>query len=217
MKILDREIKAIIFDLDGTLIDSSNVWVKVDTQFFNSRGMEIPPTYVDDIAHIGLTEAAIVTKEKYHIKESIEEIMEEWKQSSINQYKYEIQLKPHVYEYLLKLKENNVKLAVATANSKEYYEPCLKRLKIYDLFDVIADVNEVNAGKNSVKLYKHVADKLNENIENIAVFEDISVGLKTAYENGFLSVAVYDEHSAKEDHLKKQYSHLFIYDFKELI
>ena len=50
MKILDREIKAIIFDLDGTLIDSSNVWVKVDTQFFNSRGMEIPPTYVDDIA-----------------------------------------------------------------------------------------------------------------------------------------------------------------------
>ena len=217
MKILDREIKAIIFDLDGTLIDSSNVWVKVDTQFFNSRGMEIPPTYVDDIAHIGLKEAAMVTKEKYNIKESIEEIMEEWKQSSINQYKYEIPLKPHAYEYLLKLKENNIKLAIATANSKEYYEPCLKRLKVFDFFDVIADVNEVNAGKNSVKLYKYVADKLNENIENIAVFEDISVGLKTAYENGFLSIAVYDDHSSKEDDLKKKYSHLFIYDFKELI
>ena len=156
-------------------------------------------------------------KEKYNIKESIEEIMAEWRQTSIDQYLYEIQLKPNVYEYLSKLKENNIKMAIATANDPELYEPCLKRLKIYDFFDVIGDVNIVNAGKNSVKLYKYVADKLNEDVENIAVFEDISVGLKTAYENGFLAIAVYDEHSKKEDHLKEKYSHLFIHDFAELL
>ena len=217
MKINNKEIKAIIFDLDGTLLDSTNIWGKVDEKFFGRRGMQIPPTYVDDIAHIGLKEAAIYTKTTYGIKESIEEIMQEWHDEASHQYLYDILLKPNAYELLVKLKKEGLKLAIATANDKNLYEPCLKRLKIYDFFDYIADVDKVNAGKNSVKLYDHVAITLNEKRENIAIFEDISVGLKTAYENGFVSVAVYDEHSKKEDDLKRKYSHLFIYNFDELL
>ena len=217
MKINGKEIKAIIFDLDGTLLDSTNVWTNVDKQFFNSRGMEIPPTYVDDIAHIGLKEAAAYTKKTYNIKESEEEIMKEWHDGTSKQYLYEVKLKPNAYELLVKLKKENIRLAIATANDRCLYEPCLKRNKIYDFFEIIADVNEVNAGKNSVKLYDYVAQKLQIERENIAVFEDISVGLKTAYENGFVSVAVYDDHSKKEDDIKRKYSHLFIYNFNELL
>lgn len=217
MIIANKQIKAVIFDLDGTLIDSSNIWSEIDKAFFAKRGMEIPKTYVDDIAHIGLKEAAIYTKNTYNIKESIEEIMDEWKQGTLKQYKELIQLKPHVYDLLVMLKNEGIKLAIATANSKELYEPCLKRLNIYDFFDYIGDVDEVKAGKNSVKLYDFVANKLNCKREETAVFEDISVGLKTAYENGFISVAVYDEHSKKEDELKRKFSHLFIYNFKELL
>ena len=143
--------------------------------------------------------------------------MQEWHDEASHQYLYDILLKPNAYELLVKLKKEGIKLAIATANDKNLYEPCLKRLKIYDFFDYIADVDKVNAGKNSVKLYDHVAITLNEKRENIAIFEDISVGLKTAYENGFVSVAVYDEHSKKEDDLKRKYSHLFIYNFDELL
>ena len=217
MLIASKEIKAVIFDLDGTLIDSSNIWSEIDKAFFAKRNMEIPPTYVDDIAHIGLKEAAIYTKQTYNIKESIEEIMDEWKQGTLKHYKELVPLKPNALELIKKLKENGVKLAIATANSKELYEPCLKRLNIYDYFDFIGDVDQVKAGKNSVKLYDYVANKLNCSREETAIFEDIYVGLKTAYENGFLSIAVYDEHSKKEDDLKRKYSHLFIYDFKELL
>lgn len=217
MEFLNRNLKAVIFDLDGTLLDSCNVWKEIDKIFFAKHNLEVPKNYAKEIAHIGLKEAAILTKNKYHIEDSIEEILKQWDDMSCEQYLYHIQLKPHVFEYLSKLKENNVKLAIATANKKSLYEPCLKRLKIYDFFDFIADVDSVKEGKNSVKLYDFVALKLNVSKENVAIFEDISIGLKTAYDNGYLAIAVYDKNSENEDELKHLYSHLYINDFKELL
>ena len=216
MKICNKEIKAIIFDLDGTLLDSSGIWGEIDKDFFHKRNMEIPKTYTEEIAHIGLNEAAVLTANKYCIGESPEDILNEWRDGSKKYYEEIIQLKPNVKEMLDLLRKNNIKMAVATANKRYLYEPCLKRLGIYDYFVEIADVDKVNAGKNSVKLYNYVAGKLNEKPENIAVFEDIHVGLKTAYENGYFSIAVYDSHS-KDDDLKRKYSHLYINDFKEII
>ena len=115
------------------------------------------------------------------------------------------------------LKKNNIKLAIATASQPDLYEPCLKRLGVFDYFITIADVNKVHAGKSSVKLYNYVADILGEKPENIAVFEDIYVGLKTAYENGFLSIAVDDVNSRKDNELKQKYSHLFIKSFEDMM
>lgn len=216
MNICGRKINAVIFDLDGTLLDSSGIWGDIDRDFFAKRNMAIPPTYTDEIAHIGLDEAAILTAQKYCINEKPEDILHEWRQASKKQYEEIINLKPNVLQLLEVLKKNNIKLAVATANKKYLYEPCLKRLKVYDYFEFIADVDTVGEGKNSVKLYNFVADKLNEEPSNVAVFEDIHIGLKTAYENGYFSIAVYDFHS-KDEELKRKYSHIYINDFKEII
>ena len=216
MKICGRKINAVIFDLDGTLLDSSGIWGDIDKEFFAKRNMEIPSSYTDEIAHIGLDEAAILTSQKYCKNEKPEDILKEWKMASKKQYEEIIQLKPNVLKLLEVFKKNNIKLAVATANKKYLYEPCLKRLNVFDYFEFIADVDTVGEGKNSVKLYNYVADKLNEKPENIVIFEDIHIGLKTAYENGYLSIAVYDNHS-KDEQLKRKYSHLYINDFIEII
>lgn len=217
MQIANKEIHAAIFDLDGTLIDSCNVWKIVDQNFFAARNMQIPQDYTKKIAHIGLKEAALFTKAEYGIAESVEDILKEWQNLAMNEYKNNIKLKPYAKELLFKLKQNNIKLAIATASDKKLYEPCLRRLGIYDLFDFIGDVDCVNEGKNSAKLYLLVANKLKEKPENILVFEDIHIGLKTAYENGFISIGVYDENSKSDDNLKKKYSYRFIHDFSELL
>jgi len=212
-----ENIKAIIFDMDGTLIDSTGIWEIIDRDFFKTRGLDVPKTYADDIAHIGLKEAAIYTKEKFNIKESIEEIQKEWEMGAVNQYLHIIPLKECVKEYLDICKEKGIKMAIATANRDTLYIPCLKRLGIYDYFEVISDVEKVGKGKESSLLFDYVADKLNIPKNQIAVFEDSVVGLKTAKEAGYVTVAVYDKSSEKYDDTKKNVSDYYIKSFNELI
>ena len=217
MKLLNHDIKAVIFDMDGTLIDSTGIWHEIDKEFFAKRGMELPKDYAQHIVHLGLTQAAVYTKETYHLKESIQEIMQEWHDMSIDMYKYHVPLKEGALELLKLFKKNGIKMAIATANDEPLYRPCIDRLGIGEYFDEIADVNTAKEGKQSAKIYLDLAKKLASEPRNTLVLEDMPTCVKTAFKSGFLTVAVYDDASKAYDQEKKDNSHLFIKDFSELI
>ena len=217
MKLLDREIKLAILDLDGTLIDSTGIWHDIDINFFARRGMEIPNGYFDAICHLGLKATATYTKTTYGIKESEEEIIKEWQDASKDQYLNYIQLKPYVKEFLEYLKNNKVKIALATANDKELYEPCMKRLGIFDYFSYIVDVNSVKEGKHSPRIYEIINENFNIDKANTVVVEDIYTSLQNAYENGYMTIGVADKASEPTVEQKKKYSHIYVESLKELI
>lgn len=217
MKLLNRDIKLAIFDLDGTLLDSTYIWAQIDFDFFNKRGKELPPNYFHEICHLGLVGAAKYTKEKYGINEKEEDMIKEWREASIHYYSDVLTLKPHAKEFLEYLKANGVVLSLATVNDEELYVPCLKRLGILDYFDLIKDVNSVKKGKESPELYHSINEYFNIHIDNTVVFEDIVLGLKTAHDNGYLTIAVDDVASKDTLKEKKENSDCYIYDFKELL
>ena len=217
MKLLGHEIKAVIFDMDGTLIDSTGIWHEIDKAFFSKRNMELPSDYAQHIVHLGLKQAAVYTKETYHLDESIQDIMDEWHNMSIDMYRYNVSLKSHALELLRLLKENNVKMAIATANDEPLYRPCIERLGIGEYFDEIADVNTAKEGKQSAKIYLNLAKKMGAEPQNTLVLEDMPTCVKTAFKNGFITVSVFDNASKDYDEQKINNSHLFIKDFGELI
>ena len=217
MKLLGHEIKAVIFDMDGTLIDSTGIWHEIDKAFFSKRNMELPSDYAQHIVHLGLKQAAVYTKETYHLNESIQDIMDEWHNMSIDMYRYNVSLKLHALELLKLLKENNVKMAIATANDEPLYRPCIERLGIGEYFDEIADVNTAKEGKQSAKIYLDLAKKMGAEPQNTLVLEDMPTCVKTAFKNGFITVSVFDNASKDYDEQKINNSHLFIKDFGELI
>ena len=217
MKLLDKEFNAAIFDMDGTLIDSTGIWHEIDKAFFAKRNMELPADYAQHIVHLGLTGAAEYTKTTYHLEESIEEIMQEWHEMSIDMYRYHVPLKEGALELLKLLKKNGVKMAIATANDEPLYRPCIERLGISEYFNEIADVNNAKEGKQSAKIYLDLAKKLGSKPENTLVLEDMPTCVKTAFKNGFITVAVYDHASNKYDEEKKNNSHLYINNFDELL
>ena len=217
MKLLGHDIKAAIFDMDGTLIDSTGIWHEIDKAFFAKRGMELPKDYAQHIVHLGLTRAAIYTKETYHLEDSVEDIMKEWHDMSLDMYKYHVPLKDGALELLKLFKDNGVKMAIATANDEPLYRPCIERLGIDDYFDEIADVNTAKEGKQSAKIYLDLANKLGFEPQNTLVLEDMPTCVKTAFKSGFITVAVYDNASKAYDQEKKDNSALFINNFNELL
>ena len=217
MKFLGKEINAVIFDMDGTLIDSTGLWHEIDKRFFAKRNMDLPKDYAQKIVHLGLKQAAIFTKKEYGIKESPEEIIQEWRQMAIDFYVNEVQLKDGALKLLKLFKDKGLKLSIATANDAELYMPCVNRLGISSYFDFIDDVNVSQKGKEDGKIYLDLVDKMHSKPENTLVLEDMPTCLKTVYDAGFITVAVYDNASRQYEKEKRQYSHLYINNFFELI
>ena len=216
MKIENKEIKGIIFDIDGTLIDSCGIWGEVDIRFFSKRNMEMPKDYQEAIGHIGLDKAAEYTISRFNLNEKKADIIKEWKEGVLELYANEVILKPHVKEFLMLLKEHNISFCAATANDEDCYKKCLVRNGVFDLFDFILEVNHFKDGKDKPTIYIEAAKRLGVNISECVVFEDLLMALNTAKNAGFVTCAVFDS-TCKEEQGKKEVGDFYIKDYQEII
>ena len=208
-------IKACIFDMDGTLVDSLGMWSDIDRRFFARYGMETPADYEKKINHMSFLEMAQFTKEEYQIPDSVETIMELWTEWSKEEYESEIQAKPGAQELLQFLKEQGIPLSLATTNRKELYEPCLRRNHLYSYFDHIMNVNEINSTKSEPKIYQLLAVKMNVKPEETLVFEDILIAVNTAHQAGFKVATVYDKRNERDQQKIKTLSDFYFKSFLE--
>ena len=124
-------IKAAIFDMDGTLIDSMGVWTKIDIDFLEKRGFQVPKDLKSNIEHLTFLECAEYFKRNFMLQDTLQEIMDEWNEMAKDAYEYNIKLKPGVKEYLSLLKTLDIKLSIATSNTLSLIEKVLKSNEIF--------------------------------------------------------------------------------------
>lgn len=193
-----ENIKGAIFDLDGTLVDSMWVWNKIDIDYLNSKGHSLPKNLNSEICHLSFTQTANYFKEKFNISDSIDTILNDWNTLAYKYYSENIKLKDGVKEFLDKLKERNIKIALATSNSIPLLEACLKSNGIYDYFDSITTTDEVANGKNCPDVYLLAAKKINVAPKNCIVFEDILPAIKGAKAADMTVIAISDKNSEND-------------------
>lgn len=210
-------VKACIFDMDGTLVDSLGIWSDIDSRFFHERGMEVPADYDKVISHMSYKEMAIYTKETYQIKESVEEIMDMWLEWSKEAYLYTIPAKPGAKEFLSLLKSKGIPLSLATTNKEELYLPCLERNGLDGYFDYIENVNHLRTKKSEPKIYLTLSEYMHSEPEETLVFEDILMAVNTAKKAAFRVAAVYDERNEKDLPEIKRNADFFIDDYPSLM
>ncbi|MEG0132893.1 MAG: HAD family phosphatase [Clostridium sp.] len=211
-----KDIKAAIFDMDGTIVDSMWLWNEIDKEYLAKHGFDVPSCLTQEIAHLSFDEVANYFKDKFNLSYTVDEIKTHWNDMALEAYSNKVKLKPGVIEFFKTLKDNDIKIALATSNNALLLEACLKANGIYDYFDSVTLTSEVSRGKDFPDVYLLCADKLGVNPSNCVVFEDLLAAIQGAKKAGMKVVGVYDEHSKKHHTDMKALADEFILDYVDL-
>lgn len=212
-----RNVKGVIFDLDGTLVDSMWMWEDIDREFLSSHNIELPEDLQKKVEGMSFDETAIYFKERFQLKDSIEEIQEIWNNMAWNKYATQVPLKEGVLEFLDYLKDNNIPCGIASSNSRELIELVIGRYNIASYFKTIRNSNEVQKGKPSPDIYLLVAEELGVEPEKCLVFEDVVQGVQGGKNANMQVCNVYDEFSLKDQKILKRLADYHIRSYEEIL
>ncbi len=204
---------AVIFDLDGSLVDSMWMWHEIDREYLGRFGIELPEKLQADIEGMSFSETAEYFKERFQIPDSIEQMKSDWNQMAWDKYTYEVPLKPGIPEFLNECKERNIKLGVATSNSRELVENIAKVHNLNHYFSCIMTGCDVAHGKPAPDIYLAVAKKLQVSPDKCLVFEDIIPGIMAGKSAGMEVCAVEDAYSVHDRAAKQDLADYYIEDF----
>lgn len=213
-----KHIQAVIFDIDGTLVDSMGVWHDIDIEYFKLLEIPMPPTIQKDIEGMSFTETAVYFKETFQIEEkTVEDIKLDWIRMAQEKYLYEIKAKPGAKEYISFLKEKGIKIGCATSNDRNLAMAALQPHGWTSKVDALRTACEVNAGKPAPDIYLKVAAELGVAPENCLVFEDIPNGMRAGKAAGMTVIGVEDERAKKYKEEIDKICDYFIKDYYELL
>lgn len=209
--------RAVLFDLDGTLVDSMWMWKTIDIEYLGRYGLACPEDLQKEIEGMSFTETAVYFKKRFSLPDSLEEIKEAWIQMSLDKYRHQVPLKPGAREFLDYIRARGLKAGIATSNGTAMVEAVLDSLQIREYFQTVITACEVAAGKPAPDIYLKVAEELGVEPEDCVVFEDVPAGILAGKRAGMTVVAVEDDFSRHMRREKEQLADYFIEDYTELL
>lgn len=174
-------IEAVIFDMDGVLVDNHESWSEFDKKFLQQFNIESNDAYSVFVNGRSMEEVIIWLKKHYQLDDDVDNLLS-YKEDWVRKV-YEEGSKPMsaVEDLLKKIKANNFKLALCSGAKMWMIQIILDRFKWHDYFEVVVSSDHVNyRGKPDPEIYLHTARLLQVNPENCLVFEDAENGVTAA-------------------------------------
>lgn len=212
-----QDIKAIIFDMDGSLVDSMWIWKQIDIEYLSQYGYDSSDRAIAEfqanVEGMSFRETAEFMQSHFNLSRSIEEMMDDWNKMAWEKYEKEVFLKPGAIEFLSECKIRGILLGIASSNSKELVDNVMKARELEDFFQVIITGSDGLPGKPAPDMYLEVAKKLGVDPVHCLVFEDIPKGIKAGKDAGMRVCAVEDLYSAHQRNEKKRLADYYIEDY----
>ena len=207
------KIKCAIFDFDGTLFDSMFIWESVGEIYLRSLGKEPKPSLREDVRALSLYQSACYFRKEYDLPLSEEQIMSGINKTIEHFYINEVMPKPHVTEFLDEMKQKGIPMCIATASDRYQIEAALSRCGMSHYFDAIFTCSEVGYGKDEPVIFRKAMEYFNSDRSSSIIFEDALHAIKTAKNDGFTVVSVFDDSEKRQDEVRA-ISDCYIRDFE---
>ena len=190
-------MKDLVFDFDGTLVDSMPTWGGKMLRILDEEGVSYPENIIECITPLGDLGAARYFISALGVKKSIEELAEKMDAYAIDKYRFEIGEKQGAIEALTALKARGHRLFVLTASPHKMLDPCLARLGMTPLFDGVFSCDDFATTKANPEIYDRLCARIGSTKENLVFFDDNLGACETAVRAGVRTVGVFDASGEK--------------------
>lgn len=186
-------IKAVIFDMDGVMIDSEPLWEKTERILLKRRGIEYTADYRDQIVGLNQNDSGKLLVETFNLKDSVEEIIDERVVILTGIYEEELEVVKELIPLLNQLQDLDYKLAVASSSPLRVINFVLDMFSLHQYFPVVVSGECTDDGKPHPAIYLHTAKKLEIDPSECVAIEDSINGVKSAKAAGMHCIAVPDK------------------------
>jgi len=201
------KIKAAIFDMDGTLIDSLMIWNVLWSAFGKKylKDDKFTPNDEDDkkVRTLTLKDAMCLIHNNYKMGKSGEELLELANYIITDFYSSSVELKKGVKEFLEYLNNNGVKMCIASATAPELIDVALKHCGIEKYFSKIFSCGAIGKGKDQPDVFLLARDFLGEENDATWLFEDSLTAIETAVKIGMPTIGIYDPFNYGQERIKE--------------
>ena len=210
-------IDGIIFDMDGTLLDSMWIWPSIDDDYLKKYCLKKPERFHEAMEGMSYSEVAQFFLDTFpELSCTRQEIMDELLLMALDKYRTQVSLKKGAERFISRMRSQGKKIGIATSNARELTDDALLALQIGGLFDVVRTAGEAGAGKPAPDVYLMVAGELAVEPERCLVFEDVPMGILAGKNAGMRVCAVEDDFSRPQEEKKRKLADYYIQDYDDI-
>ena len=207
-----QDIKGVIFDVDGVLLDSLEIWTDLGARYLAGRGKEPEEALADILFSMSMEEGAAYLKEHYSLPETAGQIHEGLKALLRDFYYYEAEAKPGAAVLLGAVRSAGIRITAATSSPRDLIEKALERNGLAVFIDRIFTNGETGKSKHFPDIYNAAASYMGTEPEKTLVFEDSLYALRTAASAGYRTAGVADRRGEPDQEGLRRAADIYISD-----
>lgn len=193
-----KKVKAVIFDMDGLMIDTERLYFEVERIMARKFGKEVKDETLWKMMGRKPLEAITVFAEDLELDISPKKLLEIRDELFVKKLVNEVEPMPGLFD-ILNILKGKVKMAIATGSPQKFLKIVLDKLKIESYFDVFVTSDEVEKGKPDPEVYNTAVKRLKVAPFECVVLEDSSNGALAAVRAGCYTIAVPTVYTNKQD------------------